>query len=179
MAPYRFTNWNNKFICPFQLYPKLQYFQTFGFKDYDELYRKLGMRDGEKNTINLLRQEKWKQKTWNVSSALQKKIKDCKGREDLKRDGRVILINFNGSHTRNWSRVSNPIDSKNCWFIQRIKMTKVNDALKRMKQKKSWEVMKSPLKLGPAFSDTGLGCLTNLFITSLIDNKLSSVELVI
>ena len=39
--------------------------------------------------------------------------------------------------------------------------------------------MKSPLKLGTAFSDTGLGCLTNLFITSLIDNKMSSVELVL
>lgn len=155
-------------------------FQTFGFKDYDELYRKLGMRDGEKNTYKLAKDKRnEKKKTWNVSSALQKKIKECKGREVLKRDGRVILINFNGSLTRNWSRVSNPTDSKNCWFFQRIKMTKVNDALKRMKRKKSWKVMKSPLKLGTAFSDTGLGCLTNLFITSLIDNKMSSVELVL
>ena len=33
-------------------------FQTFGFKDYDELYRKLGMRDGEKNTYKLAKDKR-------------------------------------------------------------------------------------------------------------------------
>ncbi len=43
---------------------------------------------------------------------------------------------FNGSDTRDWSELSNPIEDRNQRFVKKSRMTEAKDPLRRMKMGK-------------------------------------------
>ena len=67
------------------------------------------------------------------------------------------MINFfNGNQTRNWSELINPIMDRNRRFVRRIKITEINDELKRMKTGKFVGHDEIPIEVWKCLGDMGI-----------------------
>ncbi len=70
---------------------------------------------------------------------------------------------FNGSDTREWSKLSNLIEDRNHRFVRRIKMAERKHTWRRMKTGKTLGPDKIPIEFWKYLDDMGVGWLTNIF----------------
>ena len=58
-----------------------------------------------------------------------------------------------GNDMKDWIDLGNPMEDRNCRFAQRIRMTKVNDALRRMKMRKLMGPDEIPIEIRKCLGD--------------------------
>ena len=58
-----------------------------------------------------------------------------------------------GNYMKDWINLGNPMEDRNCRFAQRIRMTEVNDALRRMKMRKLMGPDEIPIEVRKCLGD--------------------------
>ena len=144
------------------------------FKAYDELYSKLGTKDGEKNILKLIKTREMKTRNINGVKCIKDEYQRVLVKEEhIKKRWKSYFDKlFNGNNTKYWSKLSNPIEDRNCRFVRRIRMTEVKGALRRMKMGKAVGPNEIPIEVWKCPGDVGICWLTKLFNKILSSNKM-------
>ena len=120
-------------------------------KTYDDLYQRLGTKEGEKDIYRMARIRE--RKTRDINQI--KCIKDGTDRllvkdDEIKGRWREYFDKlFNGENESTTFELNDSFDDTNRRFVRRIQEVEIGEALKRMEVKR-WALMVSPLRCGDA-----------------------------
>jgi hypothetical protein len=99
--------------------------QEAKYKAYDELYSKLGTNDGEKNIYKLAKTREMKTRDLNGVKCIKDEDQRVLVKEEQIKERWKSYFDklFNGSDTKDWSELSNPIEEQqygeSIWFYAR------------------------------------------------------------
>ena len=121
-------------------------------KVYDELYEKLGTKEGEMGVYKLAKIRERKTRDLNQVKCIKDEADRVLVKDDeIKKRWRDYFDGlFNDGSERITPELDDCFDDSNRRFIRRIQETEVKEALKRMKWGGPWAPMMFPLKCGDA-----------------------------
>ena len=131
----------------------------------EELYARLGTKEGEKGIYRLARLRD--KKTQDIKSI--KCIKDVDQRvlvedQEIKDRWRSYFDNlFNGNHERDVGDLNIPKSMINRDYMRRVQMQDVKEALRKMKLKKATGPDEIPIEVWKSLGERGIKWLTSLF----------------
>ena len=142
---------------------------------YDDLYRRLSTKEGEKDVYKIARIRERKTRDLNQVKCIKDEMDQLlvKGQDIKQRWQRYFDNLFNGENETMDTQLDDSFDDLNRCFVRRIQESEVKEALKRMKGGKAMGPDGIPIEVWKCLGDIAIVWLTKLFNHIFRSNKMS------
>ena len=141
---------------------------------YDDLYRRLSTKEGEKDVYKMARIRERKTRDLNQVKCIKDEMDQLlvKGQDIKQRWQRYFDNLFNGENETMDTQLDDSFDDLNRCFVRRIQESEVKEALKRMKGGKAMGPDGIPIEVWKCLGDIAIVWLTKLFNHIFRSNKM-------
>ena len=141
---------------------------------YDDLYRRLSTKEGEKDVYKMGRIRERKTRDLNQVKCIKDEMDQLlvKGQDIKQRWQRYFDNLFNGENETMDTQLDDSFDDLNRCFVRRIQESEVKEALKRMKGGKAMGPDGIPIEVWKCLGDIAIVWLTKLFNHIFRSNKM-------
>jgi hypothetical protein len=142
---------------------------------YDDLYRRLSTKEGEKDVYKIARIRERKTRDLNQVKCIKDEMDQLlvKGQDIKQRWQRYFDYLFNGENETMDIQLDDSFDDLNRCFVRRIQESKVKEVLKRMKGGKAMGPYGIPIEVWKCLGDIAIVWLTKLFNHIFRSNRMS------